>query len=499
VTQAHHRTREFWICAGLLYGYTLAFVLPMFRAYLSSDHITNIYFYLQRPGAFWHNFLFWSSYHRPLGGLVTLTLYRVFGLNPLGYQIVMFLLFSLNLALIFTLLWRLTRNVWLAAVAAAIGAIHHEYVDIWFNFGAIFELLAFGFMMIAFHLYLSFLETSEPRRRRMLYLGALASYILALNGKEAAAVLPAILLVYEALYRFPIGRMVHQAFDLARRLGPFFVVAGVCAAGKIFSQGSMAGEQEAYRYHLDGTILRNLGVYVQAVLPDLVPFERLGTIVVVVSLAGLALVLRSRHMLFGWCFFLIALLPVLGLPRHWGLFLYIPMAGGGLYAAALLVRILALLKPLGRLVMSGFFSDWEISRRRVYSLGLLVLLGTLVWLQHDQFRRASRNLFVYPGRERAAFSEQLLTRYAKLPEGSALLFVKSPFEDWTLHMFVWLRYGTNIDVFAGPTLDVEKFQAKARSATAVHAFDYRDKRLEEIRLDQLQARLAGAKEVDRAH
>jgi len=136
----------------------------------------------------------------------------------------------------------------------------------------------------------------------------------------------------------------------------------------------------------------------------------------------------------------------------------------------------------------------------VYSLGLLVLLGTLVWLQHDQFRRASRNLFVYPGRERAAFAEQLVTRYAKLPEGSALLFVKSPFVDWTLHMFVWLRYGTkNIEVFAGPTLDAEKFQAKARSAAAVHAFDFRDKRLEEIHLDQLPARLLRAKELDRAH
>ncbi|MGI8783992.1 MAG: hypothetical protein ACR2L2_10145 [Acidobacteriota bacterium] len=479
---------------ALVYLVTLPFTLPMFRMYFTGDDAGNVYYYVQRSHwqALYNNLFFWTSFRRPLAGLVYLVLYDVFGFTyPLPYYLTGFVVFSVNLSLLYWLFVRLTGNGFLAAIATAVASVHQEIADVWYNFGALYELLAFCGIMAGFHFYLSFLEAPAGPRRKRLYWATLAAYVLAINGKEVAVVFPALLLAYEVVYRIrwqTIGPMLRQVLA---RLVPFFAVAGVCTAGKTLGSEALWRDNPLYRYHFDGTLIENLRGYIEvAFLRNLSISAGHLTLVLAVALA-LALLLRSRHMVFGWLYFLIALLPVLGLPRVWGLFLYIPLVGLALYLTSLLFELGSL---VGASFLSFFMPRWELRRQTAW-LALAAMLVLLGVFHYGRFFEAVDKLFLAPAQERAIFAHQLFARFPELPDRAGLLILNSPLEDWTLHMTIWLHYAeSGIHVFGGPNLNVKDFPEIARDLPEAHALDYRDRKLEELSMEELKAgvRLQGS-------
>ncbi|MGI8785906.1 MAG: hypothetical protein ACR2L2_19910 [Acidobacteriota bacterium] len=470
-------TSPLTLLAGLAVAvYTLPFTLPALRCYFSQDHVFNILLYANVPPLkiLASNITFWTTFHRPFGGLVYVALYHLFGMTAWPYYLAALLLFFINLALVFTLLLRLTGDRLVASLATALSSVHPELVDIWYNFGAAYDLLALGLMMGGFHFYLSFDRQTDPHRARRFYAASLFMYVLALDSKEAAISLVAILGLYECVYRFPLQWPWTRLGELARRLGPFAVVAAAYAAGKLLGAEATWKRHEDYQYRLDGTILENLPGYFDRVVNYHFRFDAsLLAGLVVVSLV-LALILRNRAMLFGWFYFWVALAPVAGLPRPWGLYLYIPLVGIGLYLGALVCAVL----------------PRTLRKRRLFdAVVLLLFLVGLTSLHHGALQAVAIRRFLEPALERHSYVRQLFTLYPDLPGDTALFIRRSPFvDDWALHSAVWLHYRKpGISVLQGPDARPADFPNLGRQCTQYRVVAYQQGRVYEVERGKLAA------------
>jgi hypothetical protein len=117
-----------------------------------------------------------------------------------------------NAALLFFVGRKLGLGAWPAAAAAAIFGVHGSRPEVVAWVAARFDLLAAFFVLGAVLAFVYHIET----KRRLWLLASLASSFLALISKEAAYVLPAILVIV-AVSRAPIGRAI-------RVTGPFFAL-----------------------------------------------------------------------------------------------------------------------------------------------------------------------------------------------------------------------------------------------------------------------------------
>lgn len=457
--------------------YALPFVLPALGSFFSGDDLMNLYYHrFQRsPGeAAFNTVAFWTTYRRPTGGLLYLCLYELFGLsNPFPYYLTGLALFMLNLALAYFLMLRLTRSVFVSGACTAFASIHPELADVYYNFGAVYELLAYGFMLAAFHAYLS-LRSAAPGARAWWRATMVACYVLALGGKEMAVTLPAVLLLHALIYdRRGAGAAV-------RDLLPLFLIAAAATVGKILGEDAMGAMDPAYAYHLDHTLWRNLALYVEKIFPRV----RVGGTDLLAGLAGsaaIAAILRSRDMAFGLGMFLLTLTPVLGLPRNWGLFLYIPIAGLGLWLAGFLA---AAGRVLGTRLLGAHARRWL---PRLSAAALLLFLATAAAVHGPVVAERQEVSFRGPGEKRRELLRQLFDRYPDLDETSALGVRNSPLPGFYLHHAVWMHYANpRIQVVAGPNFDADFLRALRGTGHRVHALEYRDGMLLEVSIEDLR-------------
>lgn len=455
--------------------YAVPFVVPALASFFSGDDLMNLYYHrFQRsPGeAVSNTFAFWTTYRRPTGGLLYLWLYGLFGLSdPFPYYLSGLVLFMLNLALASLLILRLTRSVFVSGAGTAFASIHPELADVYYNFGAVYELLAYGFMLAAFHAYLS-LRSAPPDARGWWRAVMVVCYVLALGGKEMAVTLPAVLLLHALIYdRRRVG-------GAGRDLFPLFLIAAAATVGKTLGENAMGAMDPSYTYHLDHTVWRNLALYVEKIFPRL----SVGGADLLAGLAGaaaIAAILRSRDMGFGLGMFLVTLTPVLGLPRNWGLFLYIPMVGLGLWLAGFLA-------VAGRAMGAGLLGP----RGRRWSptlsaVALLLWLGTLGAVYRPLLAER-QEAFLGQGNERRQLLRQVFDRYPDLDETTAIGLHDSPLSDFYLHHAVWLHYANpKIQVLAGPNFDADFLRRLAGTGHRVYALAYRDGVLIEVPIEDL--------------
>ncbi len=458
-------------------------VLPSLRCYFDADDVSNLYYHrLQHPQleAVVRSVLLFLPYRRPVGGCLYLLLYGVFGLtSPLPYHVTGLIVFTINIFLVFWLFLRLTGNVRVGILACSVASVHGALSDIWYNFGTIYEMLALGLMLTSFHLYLFYLK--QPGRTRWpWYCGAIAFYWLAVGGKEMAVTLPALLLAYEWTYN--IGKTKERSLIYAPllRLSPFFVVALFALVGRMVANPYGTS---LYAFHFDGTMLDNLCRYLEKLFYDSFVLTGGQVLIVLMLTLGTGILLRNRHMVFGWFYFLISLSPVIALPRVSSYFLYLPMVGLGLYFGSLLVDSGSRLwRGLCRATPSAVRF-----RSIAAMLGISLCMFGMTQIHYARIRRV-RGAVLARGNQLKQFEHQLFSRYPDFPNGTALLFLRKPHVDWTLHQTVLLRYGkseSELHVWAPPNLDFEAFKARARSAPESHAFDYQQGRLVELNWEVL--------------
>ena len=145
--------------------------------------------------------------------------HKLWGFSPAGYHVVNILLHFANTALLWRLLSRLAvPGAWFAAALFAVHPLHTESVA-WII--ARKDLLSGMFYLLAFGMWVRFLES--PCRRR--YVAALALFAAGLLCKTVVVTLPVALLI---LQWWRAGRVTRE--DVLRLL-PFFAVGFAFALG----------------------------------------------------------------------------------------------------------------------------------------------------------------------------------------------------------------------------------------------------------------------------
>lgn len=468
----------------LILAMTLPLSLGALDSFFTFDDLMNIDYYTSRPiEAFYSNLIVFTSFHRPSGALLYLPLYYIFGMQSYYYYLTGVLLYYLNLVLLFVWVLRLTRNRLVTLITVTLVALHPSIHNVLYNFGAVFELLLMASILMVLLFYKAFLEDREAR---IWYLLSLVSYLVALNSKETAVVIPVILLCYELLYGNPRTSFAQEIKNSWKRLAPYFGVAIPYALVKIVGEESYWRNNPLYVYQPDWTFVSNLAEYLRFLVDREFQFSGFSAIPVLIACFAIALHLRNRHMLFGLSFALLTLVPVLALPRVWDLFLYVPLLGFSLYLSCLIAESLGFLY---RRLLERRFPRFRLTRITKALLTFLFLfwIFNAVFPGIDEARRVHYHDRTAPWK---AFAHQLYSLYPTMPKEAILGFRYPPFDfdshyRWCLHFLVRLQYGHKQQKVYSLPEQTEQFLTVMERPVEAHLFEWKEGILTERKVSTL--------------
>ena len=447
--------------AVVIAAWFLYFARGGLSAALSGDDLMNIHGYLLKPWPtlFLDNLRFWSTAYRPLGALFYVPLYESFGLNPLPYRVVCFVILGVNLILLWRFCLCLTKSHEIAFLATFIASYHAWFVDLYYSAGTIYDLLSYALYLGAFLIYAGIRERGRTPGPRVL-IGIAVLYVLALDAKEMAVTFPLLILVYEIIFHTADLR---QPIAWLRRnfatIGITGVLTAIYTAGKLKGPGSLV-ENPAYALTVSpGRYLDTFHLYMNPLFYQEHRFHDSNTIQIVTVMLIIAIALRSRALLFAWFWLLLTLLPVAFIAHYAAFFEYLPAVGWTLYAATLLVSIgravVHLLDRAGR----------PFVLRASQAVLFLCVAGVLAPVQR---REAPKTLAHFmsvqpPSREMTA---DLARLHPALRRGGHVLFVDDPYpKDSYLLLFMTRLF------YHDMTVEVVRTQVQPVPATEYSHYD----------------------------
>src|SRR5438093_8983571 len=160
-----------------------------------------------------------AHFYRPLSNrTIPSIFYPVWGLDPYGYHVVVFVLFFLTSWMLFQLVKRLTGRSLIGFLAAFYFSIHSINVYSTFDFAFTPDVLYGLFYMCA----VCFFVEAERRHSRRWALASGGSFLLSLMSKEAALTLPAVLVFAHVMVLRPSALTIQAipayAGDLLRKM-----------------------------------------------------------------------------------------------------------------------------------------------------------------------------------------------------------------------------------------------------------------------------------------
>src|SRR5579871_3106314 len=221
-----------WIAFAAVFAWFLRFAAIGLYSWFDGDDLMNLHYYWSRP---WSallkaNVFFWSSYYRPGGGLFYRPIYVWFGFHPLPFHIVSFTLLALDFLLMTAVVWKLSGSRWGTLIAVFLIGVNPSMYFLYFDTGAVYDVLAFTFYWGAFVLYLLL-----RREDRLPGWGGLAAvfalFVLALDSKEIAVSLPAAIGLYEWIWHPPAPRRPAHCWRWISREGRFPAIASLASIG----------------------------------------------------------------------------------------------------------------------------------------------------------------------------------------------------------------------------------------------------------------------------
>lgn len=327
------------IAAALfLIAYLFWFAGGGIGARFTGDDLMNLNFHLKPsfPRLLLSNLTFWSTAYRPMGGVFYAVVYRLAGFHPMPFRVVCFILLVANLALVYRVCARLAGAPEAGLMATLFVTYHAWFVNLYYSTGTVYELLCFGFYLAAFDYYTRSRSSGNPLRPGQ-WAVLLALYICALNSKELAVTFPLCLLCYECIWHGR-GRQWRAPMVCA-------LLTAVYIAGKLTGPGSLVANP-AYRPAISASrYLHTFHLYLNVLFYQDHFFRDANTILLVVAMLAAAIWLRSRPLVFAWCFVLFSVLPFIFVPHYSGFFLYLPMVGWALYAGTGLAMLRRKLAP----------------------------------------------------------------------------------------------------------------------------------------------------------
>jgi len=368
-----------------------------------------------------------SNWH-PLTWLSHMADCDLFRLNPAGPHLVNILFHAANAALLFLLLFRLTnlradvaarqgQSIWPSAFIAALFAWHPLHVESVAWISERKDVLSTFFTLLTLLNYARFAQARSDARCELLDAGqqpiassiqhywlALFFFVLALLSKPMPVTLPVVMLLLDY---WPLGRMAGgerpaaNFFRLVFEKWPFFLLSAASGVITCLAQhdavNSLAHLPLSLR--LENVLTAYAGYLGKMVWPvNLAIFYQLRAPIAwsliaesVIILTGISILVwrvrKSSPWLFvGWFWFLVTLLPVIGLVQVGGQamadrYTYFPLIGIFL-AITFSAQSLA-----GQF---GFLKRWQ-------ALAAVLILGSCVWLTENQLRywHDSESLFTH--------------------------------------------------------------------------------------------------------
>ncbi len=310
-------------------------------SWFDGDDLMNIHMYWTKP---WSallkaNLMFWSSYYRPAGGLFYLSIYDLWGFNPLPFRIGALALLSLDFTLLAVVVRQLTGSRWCGLIALLVLGIDPGFSAAYFDTGTIYDILAYAFFWGGFALYVRFRHPGRlPGWGRLA--GFLCLFAAALDAKEIAVSLPVAVGLYELVWHTPatlkpaeLWRWIWHEGRLAV-IGAAFDVAYI--AGKRYGPDSL-WEVGPYRPHYSvAAYFESLSHYLRQLIYKPVTISSWQIAVLLAAMAAVAAISRRRYLLWASGFIAVSVLPLAFIPGRGGFAYLVPSVGWAVYASGLL-------------------------------------------------------------------------------------------------------------------------------------------------------------------
>ena len=324
--------------------------------------------------------------------------FELWGLDPGGYHLTNALLHSANSVLVFLVLRRMTatskRSLWASAFVGAVFAVHPLHVEsvAWITERK--DVLFAFFWILAMWAYLRYSERPSPSR----YLPVMALFAFSLMSKPMAVTLPLALLLLDL---WPLGRLrrVRDATGLIIEKLPLFALSlGATAIAYLSAQkgGAVIGASEvtfmeramnaliSYVTYLKMTLYpANLAVFYPHPHTGVEPWKAVvsALVLVVITAAALLNARKRPYLIVGWLWFLITLIPAIGIIQSGAQaladrFMYVPLIGLSIIAAWGVPDLLNGLKDRLRLKASHLYAI-----PGTISAIVLMVLATLTFYQ----------------------------------------------------------------------------------------------------------------------
>lgn len=177
-----------------------------------------------------------AVHYRPIYMLWLMANYQLFGMVLPWWHLTSLLLHLVVILLVYKMGVQVLREPWTAALAALLFAFHPIHVESVSYVSASTDLLVAAFMLVAFLAYSRFREQAASR---WYFIASLLAAAPAMLSKETAAMLPLVLVAYEALRELPPGSQ-----QWGRRLVwtlPFFGIVAAYATVRTLLFGGNLG------------------------------------------------------------------------------------------------------------------------------------------------------------------------------------------------------------------------------------------------------------------
>jgi len=270
---------------------------------------------------------------------------QLFGLNPAGHHFTNALLHSLAAVLLFLALCQLTSSLWPSAFVAAIFAVHPLHVESVAWIAERKDVLSAVFFMLTLGAYARY----APRPTVFRYALMSIFFAFGLMSKAMLATTPLVLLLldYWPLGRWQGAKSKEQKAKLIVEKIPLFILAAAVSVVTLFAQknamprlgllplgGRIANALAAYLIYIWQMIWpSNLALaYPRAENLPIWEIAGAAAFLIAITLASIGLRKRYSYFIVGWFWYLIMLLPVIGLAQvggqaHADRYSYLPQIG----------------------------------------------------------------------------------------------------------------------------------------------------------------------------
>jgi protein O-mannosyl-transferase len=278
---------------------------------------------LTLKGALWSLGAFHAGNWHPLTWLSHMLDIQLFDLNPIGHHAVSLLLHAANACLLCLVLQRLTGCLGRSVLVALLFALHPLHVESVAWIAERKDVLSTLFWLLTMAAYLWYVRKPSARR----YLAVAGLFALGLMAKQMLVTLPLVLLLLDF---WPLNRLSACPSRMLSEKIPLLVMAGATGLTTILAQDSGGALNHGSAASLLANIGNGLLSYVKylrnMVWPvDLAFFYPLdpgavtpakvaGALILLAALSVLAVwqAKKRPYLLFGWLWYLITLVPVIG-------------------------------------------------------------------------------------------------------------------------------------------------------------------------------------------